>query len=115
MLRVPSFAGAILITMLAVPTMAMAEPGQITWTTWFRIGPGRNYAVRDEIQSDTIVEVLGCDSGWCRVIFGGWTGYVDAAVIEKPTVPGPAATPHDCVDQRRAGYGKGDLLSVCER
>ena len=114
MLRALSLAFTTAITLLAAPA-AFADPGEIAWTTWFRIGPGRNYAVRDEVPSTTRVDVLGCDQGWCRVIFGNRVGYVESQVVTQPQTAIAPVAPHDCVANRRNGYGKGDELSICER
>ena len=111
------FAGlALAITLLTVALPAAASPGEITWTTWFRIGPGRNYAVRDEIPNQTVLDVVGCANGWCQVVWGNWTGYVESNTVAQP-VPATAAPPqpHDCVQVERSGYGKGDPLNICER
>ena len=103
------------ITLLATASPAFASPGQISWTTWFRIGPGRNYAVRDEISNGTVLEVLGCENGWCQVVWGNRTGYVESDVVVQPVPATAPSAPHDCVQNRRAGYGSGDELSICER
>ena len=105
---------AAVITLLAMALPAMASPGEVTWTTWFRIGPGRNYAVRDEIPNDTLVEVLGCENGWCQVVWENWTGYVESQTVTQP-VPSSASPPaHDCVQNQRSGYGRGETLTLCE-
>ncbi len=104
------------ITMLTAALPAAASPGEITWTTWFRIGPGRNYAVRDEIPNDTVVEVVGCNGGWCQVVYGNRTGYVESDTVAQPVqAVTPPSPPHDCVETRRSGYGKGDELNLCQR
>ncbi len=108
-------AATLTITMLATALPAAASPGEITWTTWFRIGPGRDYAVRDEIPNDTVLDVIGCQNGWCQVVWQNWTGYVEADVVAQPVPATTAVAPHDCVQNRRDGYGKGDELNICQR
>ena len=103
------------ITLLATAGPAAAAPGEVTWTTWFRIGPGRNYAVRDEISNGTVLEVLGCENGWCQVVWGNRTGYVESGVVVQPVPATTPASPHDCVQTRRSGYGNGEELNICER
>ncbi len=112
--RIVSLA-AVLIALLATQQPASATPGQISWTTWFRIGPGRNYAVRDEINNGTVLDVVGCQNGWCQVVWGNRTGYVESDVVVQPVPVTKPASPHDCVQNRRSGYGSGDELSICQR
>ena len=106
---------AFLITLLATQSPAFASPGQISFTTWFRIGPGRNYAVRDEISNGSVLDVVGCQNGWCQVVWGNRTGYVESDVVVQPVPVTTPPSPHDCVQNRRSGYGSGDELSICQR
>ena len=103
------------ITFLTAALPAFASPGEITWTTWFRIGPGRDYAVRDEIPSNTTLDVISCNGGWCQVVYGNRTGYVASDVVVQPVPVLTPASPHDCVPVRRDGYGSGDKLNICQR
>ena len=103
------------ITLLTAALPAAASPGKITWTTWFRIGPGRNYAVRDEIPNETVLDVVGCSNGWCQVVWENWTGYVESAAVIQPPPATTEPHPHDCVQVDRSGYGKGETLNICER
>lgn len=111
-----SFAAVVgAITLLATTCPAFAAPGEVTWTTWFRIGPGRNYAVRDEIPNSTVLDVIGCENGWCQVVWGNRTGYVESGVVVQPVPATAPVSPHDCVQTRRNGYGNGEELNICER
>ena len=115
MLRRIAAGFVVLITLLATAFPAAAAPGMISFATWFRIGPGRNYAVRDEIPNETILDVIGCENGWCRVVYGNRTGYVESDVVVQPVPVITPPSPHDCVPDRRNGYGDGDELNICER
>ena len=115
MMRGPLAAAAGAITLLATALPAAAAPGEVSFTTWFRIGPGRNYAVRDEVSSGSVVEVIGCENGWCQVVWGNRTGYVESDVVVQPVPAIKPPAPHDCVQSRRSGYGSGEELNICER
>ena len=75
---------------------ARANPSEVGWPTFYRAGPGRDYVVLDELDRGIRLDVLACDSGWCRVRWDGTDGYVEqaalvdpAAVPAKPPAPGP--------------------------
>ncbi len=99
---------------------AFAEPGQITWTTYLRAGPGLQYAVIDEIESRTTLDVQECRDGWCRVEYGRAFGYVMAGVITTQASAAPASTPPaaasiPCFQTQQSGYGIGDATQFCVR
>jgi uncharacterized protein YgiM (DUF1202 family) len=89
--------------------------GRVTWTTWLRAGPGRDYKVLGEIVGGDQVAVLGCDGDWCRVVSDGVPVYIRSSLI-TPAAPAAAMPPATaCFDSRRAGYEKGELFHYCQR
>ncbi len=115
-MRVSWWFGAAVLVVWCGP--ALAWPGEVAWPTFYRAGPARQYAVLDELDRGAVLDVLSCDSGWCRVQSGRSTGYVEQAALlppadvpAKPPVPGPAG----CFESRETGYGKGEVYRYCPR
>jgi uncharacterized protein YraI len=110
---------------LALPTPGRAEPRETAWTTLVHTGPGEQYAVVDELNPDTPVDVQECANGWCRVIADRAVGYVQADHMQDSNGPltpqgganpafGPSSQPAPCFEFKQSGYGdKGDLNTVC--
>lgn len=83
---------------------------QTSWTTYLRSGPGLQFAVIDEVESRSNVDVVGCRDGWCLVVYGGAEGYLAQSVLPSSTPPnktGPSPHPGDCFDAHLKGYPKG--------
>lgn len=57
-----------------------------------RSGPGTTYTIVTLIHAGSPVEVNGCKSGWCQVVFEGQNGYIIETSI-APGAPGPARRP----------------------
>ena len=131
--------GAALALLLCAAGPSRAEPsagitsesGTITWTTYLYQGPSTHYQVADEITSLERVDILGCADGWCRINYGGRTGYVMAEVVahagENPVAPlagvlaQPAASlqPHPrgpCFEaNQKDGNGGNELTQFCQK
>jgi hypothetical protein len=71
---------------------AIAQPVTIVWSTYLRSGPGSGYAVMDEIQHDTVVDLRTCGAHWCEIMSGRTVGYVDKDSIKLPRLPSGGAT-----------------------
>jgi hypothetical protein len=82
-------AAALLAVALVEP--AAAQPVKIVWSTYLRTGPGSGYAVVDEIQHDTLVDLRSCGAHWCQILSGRTVGYVDRDSIKLPRLPSGGA------------------------
>lgn len=96
---------------------AFAADVPVTWPTFFRLGPGRQYGVAEELARGAVLDVLSCGDRWCQAVRGRTLGYVDRAALEPPpwqaaAQPGAAAP---CFGSRRAGYGEGEQFRYCPR
>ncbi len=76
---------------LALAGPALAQPVRIVWSTYLRTGPGSGYAVVDEIQHDTLVDLRACGAHWCQILSGRTVGYVDKDSIDLPRLPSGGA------------------------
>jgi hypothetical protein len=76
---------------LVVAGPAIAQPVKIVWSTYLRTGPGSGYAVVDELQHDTLVDLRSCGPHWCQILSGRTVGYVDRDSIKLPRLPSGAA------------------------
>ena len=93
--------------------LAQAWTGEVSWPTFYRAGPGRNYTVLEELERGTTLEVMSCNDGWCRVRNGDSVGYTEQEWILRPDVmPKKFRTPDlkTCVESIVTGSGyKGGL------
>ena len=109
-----SVIAAVLAASAAVaPAHAWAD--RAARATFLRAGPGLEYAVTDEVDHESPLDVLRCAGAWCEVRFEGVVGWVQAATVAQP---GPAPQPRGtepCFDDRQAGYGKGERTRFCPR
>jgi hypothetical protein len=90
---------AVAVCGLSASAPAEAASQRLAWSTFLRAGPGDRYAVIDEIEHSTPVQVLGCATGWCRIQDGRTTGYIDqdALTLARPATGwAPAAAEADC-------------------
>ena len=98
---------------------ALAWPGVVSWPTYYRTGPDRQYRVLNELERGVPVEVLSCANGWCQVQTSLTTGYVEESAISHPEQiqPKPAvqAEGDGCFDSHETGYGKGETWRYCPR
>lgn len=95
---------------------AHAWEGQISFTTWLRAGPGRAYAVVDEVWGGDLLQIGACGNGWCSTLTGGKVAYIEQGLVTQTTTPvkPPAPTTRDgCFEGNRAGYGKGETEIYC--
>ncbi len=78
----------------APPGQQAPAPARSTAVTHSRVnlrnGPGTSYTVVTLIPAGSSVEVSGCKSGWCQVVFDGNNGYIIESSI-APGSPGGAA------------------------
>lgn len=94
--------------MLVVPlAAALAETRSTGFTTFLHAGPGRQYAVTDEVPTHATVEVAGCDKGWCKIRFGGADGWIDQRMLMTARASAPPTKPAECVDVVRSGWPRG--------
>jgi hypothetical protein len=94
---VQTLGGVVAALMLATPSVA--QPLRLTWSTFLRTGPGSGYAVVDEIQHDTLIDVRQCGAHWCQILSGRTLGYVDRDAITLPRLPAgsaPVGGPQGC-------------------
>lgn len=112
--------GAAVLALAAWCGPANAWTGEVSWPTFYRAGPGRNYTVLDELDRGKTLEVLSCDNGWCQVQNGRSIGYTEqkwivrpSAMPEKPRTPGPEG----CVESlvTGSGYKNGLSYQFCPR
>jgi hypothetical protein len=109
-------AGAALLLSAGV---AAAAPAVVRADLNLRSGPGTGYAVVETIPGGATVDVLGCGGSWCRVAYGGETGYArrsylglgEAAVIEENAGPPPMAYGYPDYDEFYY-YGYGPSVGV---
>lgn len=105
---------------------AGAAEAPVTWPTFFRLGPGKQYRVVDELPRGRVLDVLSCGDQWCQAQLGRTVGYVERAALEPPPPASTAATAaappraasapgQACFDSTRAGYGEGEQLRYCPR
>ena len=113
-------AGGLAMLTLVASGPAQAWTGKVSWPTFYRAGPGRNFTVLDEIDRGATLEVLSCKGGWCQVRNGRNTGYVEqewiiqpAALAEKPTTPGADGCVQSIVTG--SGYTGGLDYRFCPR
>lgn len=74
--------GALLIS----AGMALAEPAEVTNDLNMRTGPGTNYGVVTVVPEGDVVDIISCSGSWCRVRYGGRTGWVSAAYLGDTAV-----------------------------
>lgn len=68
--------------LLALSTgFAAAAPAVVQQDLNLRAGPGVDYAVIAAMPSGATVDVMGCEAGWCRVAFGGTTGFASRGYL----------------------------------
>jgi uncharacterized protein YraI len=75
---------------LALPAKSLAS----YTTNWvnLRVGPGLDYGVLIVIPAGIPVDIHGCVPNWCRVLYGGFNGWMSAAYLAPPPYvyrPGP--------------------------
>lgn len=115
---------------LAAAGPALADQGQITWTTYLYQGPDTHYSVIGEMPQATTVELVGaCANGWCEIQSEGRRGFVMAEVVAKgdPTHPGPGVLAQPaasivlqpagpCFDvNQKGGNGGNAMTTVCAK
>lgn len=103
--------------LLLATAAAHAQPQLNKFTTYMHAGPGKDWAVLDEIPANTTIDVQGCGQGWCRVRYGGAWGWVTMSVLsDRPaiTYAQAGAKPLDCFEFVRSGWPDGgDLFRLC--
>jgi len=68
--------------MLASAGVAAAAPAVVTGDLNLRSGPGTGYGVIDTMPAGATVNVRGCRGSWCRVGWGGVTGWASASYLD---------------------------------
>lgn len=114
--RFPRLAFLVGAAALLAPGFASSRPGTVFWVTYLRAGPGHQYAVLDELDPHSSVEVQECGGDWCRVVSERAEGYMLASMLSAPDIHGgPPATPHpgECVKVRLNGFRGKDEARVC--
>ena len=96
---------------------ARADMLMTRFTTYMHAGPGKQFAVSDEIPTQRQIEVAGCANDWCEVRYGAAYGWVETSALSTspPTAEVRAGErPSDCFDFARTGWpDRGRLQSVC--
>ena len=103
--------------LLATASAASAQPGTVYLTTWLRSGPGDQYAVLDEVDPQSQVDVEACGNGWCRVASSRAKGFIKASVLSAPDLhrnpPGAAQGANCFTAQLNGSPRSGDDVRVC--
>ena len=73
-------AGLGIVLALAV-SPARAAPMVVAWATWLHSGAGVETPVLNELPSGFVVDVVGCEGGWCRVVSGRAMGFVEQRLL----------------------------------
>ena len=98
---------------------ALAWTAEVSWPTFYRAGPDKQYAVLEELSRGSMLEVLSCENDWCRVRNGRTLGFVERSALLTPSaLPGKPAVPPvttGCFVSRQAGYGSGEQFRYCSR
>jgi len=107
---------AVVAVMLATPVpVARAAPGQVTNTVNVRSGPGFHHHVVAQLPAGQIVDVSGCQNGWCLVALGGGFGWIKTRIVLTPpaVIGAPGATAYagavPLTAYRRAAVALGAL------
>lgn len=84
------------LALFILPGAAAADSAVTTGNVNLRGGPGAGYARVATLPSGLRVEVLACQSNWCRVARAGMRGWVSANYLEwtgaqRPAIVGPPA------------------------
>jgi uncharacterized protein YraI len=113
-----SFRKAIVSVVLIATAMlgqARAESHTTSFTTYLHIGPGRQYAVSDEVPTGTTVDVVGCENNWCQIRYGAAAGWIEQRMLAPRAQPARSGTPaSDCADFARTGWpNSGDHERIC--
>ena len=113
------FCGAAALALVGWCGPAFAWTGEVSWPTFYRAGPDKQYAVLEELSRGVTLEVLSCENDWCQVRNGRTLGFVERAALlapgampEKPVVPPASAA---CFESRQTGYRAGELFRYCSR
>ena len=62
--------------------IAAAGPARVSTDLNLRAGPGTQYGVVALLPAGSTVDTRGCGNGWCRVSFGGYSGYVAQSYLD---------------------------------
>lgn len=96
---------------LALP--ARAETRTTSFAAFLHVGPGRQYAVTDEVPTRTELDVAGCKDDWCHVRYGDAFGWIEQrmfAAQAQPALPSGG----ECADFARTGWPRtGDHERLC--
>lgn len=91
-------------------SVAEARPGTVFWTAYLRTEPGEQYAVVDEIEPRSRLEVQTCEGKWCLVSVRGRSGYVEATLPSTPDIRAPRSAksePPTCFNAKLNGTRSG--------
>ena len=98
---------------------ALAWTGEVSWPTFYRAGPDKQYVVLEELSRGVMLDVLSCERGWCQVRNGRTVGFVEQSALlapgALPAKPGAPPASADCFGSRQAGYGSGEQFRYCSR
>jgi hypothetical protein len=64
---------------------ASAAPEAARWDTYFYAAPRSSARVLDEVERETPLDVLSCEAGWCRVVYGETEGFVREEIVHGPS------------------------------
>lgn len=107
---------SVAIALAALPLGAQAQT-VTQFATFMHSGPGRQFAVTDEIPTQTPLAPNDCRSGWCRIRYGNAYGWVEqSTLVNGPSTaqPKPGERPTECMDFARSGWpDSGNLERVC--
>lgn len=109
-----------LLVVLALPAVAFAavdEGRSVVWPTYLRTGPGRHFAVMQELGRGDPVELRSCAKTWCEVRVGRVFGFVENVNLGAESPPARYVAPRPdapgCFDSLRAGTSHPERFRYC--
>jgi len=76
-------AGLAAVVFAGTAAAAWAAPASATVNVNVRSGPGTGYRVVDTLRRGELVDVVGCQGNWCRVVKPGPDGWVSASYLSS--------------------------------
>ena len=95
-----------LLASLMCVTASGTQTGTVTGSgVRMRTGPGTSYSIITTLDKGTVVTVLGEESGWYRISYGGYTGYMINTYIALSSSAGQTGTVTGSDVRMRTGPG----------
>lgn len=102
------------VVLIGAALPARAETRTTSLATYLHVGPGRQYAVSDELQARETVDVAGCQNDWCEVRYGGGSGWIEQRMLAAAAAQPAGAGPAECFAYTSTGWpNSGDHERIC--